>query len=554
MLEVLYNEEEIRVLYDSDSKIADNAVFLEFLNSNSHKITQVKIQVESESLGIFETLKEGANIILGSPTEFNKVGDRVKEYLKTTQKNKKTPPAIYVSEKPSNVIEVAEQNPKVIAFLFSKEMDDEYNIQTLDLAISALNNLNDGDLERNRKLLIDAAQEYQELSKAIEDINKRRKVNNKISIGDYVEQKLGKDRDWLKAVREQLWLSSPLPIKSAELEFTDLPVEERINVIENRVGEESKALNSKKNDSPTSKVDVLNMVENYERTILVDKEDSFLGGPESSKGGSPIKLVPMRLWSDSPVIERSVTPLPNSSENFVSYDATKKIINFKVKSDNESIEDKFNYNKEPSEEEKSLLANTAESNKYLSDNYTKEKEQEKILKLLKEASTDTIEAFKSAKLESAKLDKDFFIDVMKVASKNCGITSIESEGDFKEALKEVNPALETKYDSQEAKELHKIAKYFSAKFQSLSEKDGYLTAREGRGNEVNKTPRRLFRVCTEENIQAFQAMQEQEAEKKLVVQHSIGKVEHSPRSSPSLPESHQAGKEASSGSPTMAPI
>jgi hypothetical protein len=44
----------------------------------------------------------------------------------------------------------------------------------------------------------------------------------------------------------------------------------------------------------------------------------------------------------------------------------------------------------------------------------------------------------------------------------------------------------------------------------------------------------------------------QEAEKKLVVQRSIGEEEHSPRSSPSSPESHQAGKEASSVSPTMA--
>jgi hypothetical protein len=368
MLEALY--EEIRVLYDSDSKIADNAVFLEFLNSNSHK--KVKIQVESESLGIFETLKEGVNIILGSPTEFNKVGDRVKEYLKTTQKNKKTLPAIYVSEKPSNVIEVAEQNPEVIAFLFSKEMDDGYNIQAINLAISAVNNFNDEDLERNRKLLIDAAQEYQELSKAIEDINKTRKVNKKISIGDYVEQKLGKDRDWLKAVREQLWLSSPLPIKSAELEFTDLPVKKRIEITEGSSDVKSKALNSKKNDSSTFKVDVLNMVENYERLNLAFAH----GSPESSEGASPIKLGPgQQLLSHSPVIEGSVTPLPNSSENFVSYDATKEIINFKVKSDNESIEDKFHYNKQPDQSE--IIPLNEDSIKYLSENYTKEKEQKK---------------------------------------------------------------------------------------------------------------------------------------------------------------------------------
>jgi hypothetical protein len=197
------------------------------------------------------------------------------------------------------------------------------------------------------------------------------------------------------------------------------------------------------------------------------------------------------------------------------------IIKFKIRSGagkatDASSPDKFHYNKEPDQLE--IIPLNKDSIKYLSENYTIEKEQEKILKLLKEASTDTIKTFSSAKLESAKLDKDFFIAVMKVASKNHGITSIESEKDFKkalkEALKEVNTASEKKYDSQEAKELNKIAKYFSAKFQRLSEKDGYLTAREGRGNEVNKTPRRLFRVCTEENIQAFQNMNIEEMEQK----------------------------------------
>ena len=424
-------------------------------------------------------------------------------------------------------------------------MDDGYNIQAINLAISAVNNFNDEDLERNRKLLIDAAQEYQELSKAIEDINKRRKVNKKISIGDYVEQKLGEDRDWLKAVREQLWLSSPLhehsiagdldasqsrnfkelkapdeEIKSEELEFTDLPVEERINVIENRGGGEFIALNSKENDLSTSEVDVFNMVENYERTILlVDKEDSSLGSPESSKGASPIKLGPgQQLWSHSPVIEGSVTPLPNSSENFVSYDATKEIINFKVKSDNESIEDKFHYNKEPDQSE--IIPLNEDSIKYLSENYTKEKEQKKILDLLQKASTDTIKTF-----SDANLDKDFFIAVMNVASKNHGITTIKGEKEFEKVLEELNPPLRTgQYTPKVVDTLYKIAKYFSAKFQNLSEKDGYLTARKGRGTEVNKTPRRLFRVCTKENIQAFQNMKIEEIEQKEGAQEVATKL------------------------------
>jgi hypothetical protein len=132
----------------------------------------------------------------------------------------------------------------------------------------------------------------------------------------------------------------------------------------------------------------------------------------------------------TPAIEenlRSLTPglyQPQSSSNF-STTYENGIIKFKIRSSgaekssdasNKSIDpDKFNYNKEPSEEEKSLLADIANSNKYLSENYTIEKERGDILKLLKEASTDTIEAFKSTKLDSAKLDKDFFIAVMKVA-------------------------------------------------------------------------------------------------------------------------------------------
>ena len=98
---------------------------------------------------------------------------------------------------------------------------------------------------------------------------------------------------------------------------------------------------------------------------------------------------------------------------------------------------------------------------------------------------------------------------MKVASKNSGITNTKNEEGFntafKEALKQINPSLEiNKYKPKEEETLYKIAKYFSAKFQDLSKNNSYFTARERANGEFNDTGRRLFRVCTEENIEAFQ--------------------------------------------------
>jgi len=163
---------------------------------------------------------------------------------------------------------------------------------------------------------------------------------------------------------------------------------------------------------------------------------------------------------------------------------------------------------------------------------------------LNQAKEATKEAFNS---ESSGLihDKDFFVAVMKVASKNRGITSIETGEDFKEALKEVNPALGKKYDSQEAKELHKIAKYFSAKFQSLSKEKNYFTARERDKGEFNDTGRRLFRVCTEENIQAFEDMKIEEVEQKRGVEEA-----DLPSTSPHSASPHSISRASSSASLT----
>ena len=107
---------------------------------------------------------------------------------------------------------------------------------------------------------------------------------------------------------------------------------------------------------------------------------------------------------------------------------------------------------------------------------------------------------------------------MKVASANSGITNTKNEKGFntafEEALKQINPSLEMgKYKTKEGETLYKIAKYFSAKFQDLSKNNSYFTAREKANGEFNDTGRRLFRVCTEENIKAFQNPQNLDGER-----------------------------------------
>jgi len=54
------------------------------------------------------------------------------------------------------------------------------------------------------------------------------------------------------------------------------------------------------------------------------------------------------------------------------------------------------------------------------------------------------------------------------------------------------------------KSLQQIAQFFSANFQIMSKKDNYLTAREGKDGQINPIGRRLFRVCSQENIKKFQ--------------------------------------------------
>ena len=183
--------------------------------------------------------------------------------------------------------------------------------------------------------------------------------------------------------------------------------------------------------------------------------------------------------------------IPNRDSNFEIYhEAENNIIKFKTISlynDNA----KFNYNK-------MLKAGEAYSPK----NFTKETEQEKILKMLKKAKDLTVDNF-----TRYGLDNNFFIAVMLVASKNCGIANIDEDKfnkDFEEASKDLNSTYESSKYDQSTINLHEVAMFFSANFQLFSKEENYLTAREGLNHSINQTGRRLFRVCTDENIEKFQ--------------------------------------------------
>ena len=540
---------KIRFYHDSDNKKLESLdVISAFLQNNRGNIEIISLASKEKNIvdKAVEAVEKGVEVVAkGIAIILNADDDKDKNF-----------PAIYMSEDPSKVMKFAEENPKVISFLFSMEMPNEYNKHALNLVISAVNTEDEALKRQNRKLLIDAAEEYKKLSGGfVVELNKE-PSSGLVTISDYVQWHKDKN-DWFEAVR-------------SALHNLELPQDKELKTPSKNLEEDS---GEKGGDRRSAIISPVLLEEGLGEKVKggvskeVEKLESFLRPSEALKKSNSerdavyllaeaekddLKMVAesglnLAINSNSsntpPAQEPSVPPLPNSSENFVSYDVTKKIINFKVETNNKSIKDKFHYNKEPSENDKKFLyAETAESNKYLSKNYTKKKEQDDILKLLQKASAETIKLF-----EGANLDDNFFIAVMRVASENCGIASIKQEEDFNnafgQALKELNSSLKIeKYKLKDEDNLHKIAKYFSAQFQSLSGKDGYLTAREGGGNEVNKIPRRLFRVCTEENIKAFKNMQiptKAEATLESAKGHQHSKGEGGPISSPELPTSSE---------------
>ncbi len=208
-----------------------------------------------------------------------------------------------------------------------------------------------------------------------------------------------------------------------------------------------------------------------------------------------------------------ITELPNENSDFsVTYE--NGIIKFKIKSGSKDYGNnpatssggvsKFDYNKKPDKTDLENLKN--ESNTYLSKTYTKEKEKKEILTLLDEASEHI-----KAKFPGAKLDNNFFIAVMRVASENRGIANFDNPQAFEQALKKFNPHLDaSQYTLEGETTLHQIAKFFSAKFQKFSQDNNYFTPRTDSNGKLIDIGRRLFRVCTEENIDAFKEMQTKE--------------------------------------------
>ena len=224
---------------------------------------------------------------------------------------------------------------------------------------------------------------------------------------------------------------------------------------------------------------------------------------------------------------------PPTTEPFARYFEENNIIKFKIKSGPEdsgedpaksSVVGKFDYNRQLNNKEIKLYRN--QKNEYLLGEFNKEKEQEKILTLLKVASEHI-----KAKFQDANLDDNFFIAVMRVASKNLGVARIEEKKfntDFESALTKLNPpSYIQQYNLKDGETLRQIAKYFSAKFQELSEREKYFTAKDKANGEFNNTGRRLFRVSTEENITAFQNMSKSDGEQN-VTSDSINRVTKSP--------------------------
>lgn len=218
----------------------------------------------------------------------------------------------------------------------------------------------------------------------------------------------------------------------------------------------------------------------YYKRDEVSKEISEITGiTEDVESSTPITPNPHAntIIGDRAIFKPKVSQYFDSKNNIVEF------ISHSVYNDN----CKFNYKKDLRKE------------KYDIQNYTKEREQEKIIKMLKEAKTQTTEAF-----SGSNLDDNFFLAVMKVASKNCGIGNINEikfKEDFFKALQDLGVADKANYSSNP--NLHHYAKYFSATFQRLSGDEGYLTGRDGTDGQINQTPRRLFRVCTAENIEKF---------------------------------------------------
>jgi len=226
-------------------------------------------------------------------------------------------------------------------------------------------------------------------------------------------------------------------------------------------------------------------------TIAPHGNKKFLGG---ALGKGTVLEEQITLLSDMASIGGSFNPKVTEELSFFKDTAGEDCENLfyhdsKIIAFHNNIYTKFDYKKK---------LDTGET--FASEKFSKDKEQAKILELLTIAKNSTNNKF------SPTFGNDFFVAVMKVASKNHGIASIDKrtfDKDFEIALQNLKPSSRTP-NYNKIPNLHEIAKDFSANFQELSRQNNYFTTREGENGKINETGRRLFRVCTEENIEKFQ--------------------------------------------------
>jgi hypothetical protein len=465
-------------------------------------------------------------------------------------KKKKNAVKIYIDNEPSNLLHFYIEHQDVICVFNDIKMGEEYNKYALDLAIKAANSNNEEEiLEIKRALikdaLIKAALEFEELySNLGEGVYNFHNSQDGARKNDY-------DRDNFQAVKNLLDEEQK---QRVETKFNEAEANRILYSVMGKASPIGRA------NSTVSQVSMIEQSSDSSPFL----ECEFGGGaslPTTHYYETPVDYAPQAVrlkpiasnssqhqkvsatvedpsgssvhdqdigWqstlfkTDKPhLISESSAPVARqldfsekNSDFFVTYE--NGIIKFKIKSGPEDSGEnqaspnadvnKFDYNKKPNEEEEEKIINEfnedKDINNYLSTEYTKEVEKKNILKLLKEASNNT-----KATFPDANLDDNFFIAVMRVASENRGIANFDNPQAFETALKNINPKFDaTKYETEEGVTLHQIAKFFSAKFQKFSQDENYFTPRTDSNGKLIDIGRRLFRVCTEENIDAFQKM------------------------------------------------
>ena len=144
-------------------------------------------------------------------------GPQVKFYLKSLEASGADSVKIYIDDVPSNVKNVANQNPEVIAVLVNVEMGKGYNEQALKLAISAAN----GN-EKSKEKLKNGVNEYKKFNDRFTRLKDLGVINKKATVRDLVKMAV-EDGDWFKAVEK---CSNPLDEMITEynvLEFNKDP-------------------------------------------------------------------------------------------------------------------------------------------------------------------------------------------------------------------------------------------------------------------------------------------------------------------------------------------